>query len=205
MQMMRVAIIGQGRSGRNIHGAFFKSQANDFCKVVCVVEEDAFRAQRAVQEFGCDVVDDYTKLFGRDDIDLVVNASFSQMHYAITKDLLCHGFNVLCEKPFGRTYFEGRDLINTAKANNVIVTAFHQTLFAPAFLKAKEIIASGKIGDVFQISLKYSGFARRWDWQTLQSKCAGSLYNSGPHPVGQSLDMLGWDKDTKVTVMTMQR
>ena len=204
MQMLRVAIIGQGRSGRNIHGKFFKSQDNTFCKVVCVVEEDAFRRERAAQEYGCDVAENYTELFGRDDIDLVVNASFSQMHYAITKDLLSHGLNVLCEKPFGRTYFECMDLINTAKANNVIVAAFHQTLFAPSFLKVKEIISSGIIGDVFQISLKYSGFARRWDWQTLQSRCAGSLYNSGPHPVGQALDLLGWDKETKVAFSSLK-
>ena len=202
--MMRVAIIGQGRSGRDIHGKFFRSDANDFCKVVCIVEEDGFRADRARREFGCDVVSHYTELFGRQDIDLVVNASYSQMHYAITRDLLCHGFNVLCEKPFGRTYFECQDLINTAKANGVIVAAFHQTLFAPAFLKAKEIIASGCIGDVFQISLRYSGFARRWDWQTLQSKCAGSLYNSGPHPVGQALDFLGWDKETRVAFSSLK-
>ena len=202
--MMRVAIIGQGRSGRNIHGAFFRSEANDFCKVVCIVEEDDFRANRAREEFGCDVVSSYTQLFGREDIDLVVNASYSQMHYAITRDLLCHGFNVLCEKPFGRTYFECQNLINTAKANGVIVAAFHQTLFSPAFLKAKEIIASGCVGDVFQISLRYSGFARRWDWQTLQSKCAGSLYNSGPHPVGQALDFLGWDKDTRVAFSSLK-
>ncbi|MBO7276138.1 MAG: Gfo/Idh/MocA family oxidoreductase, partial [Clostridia bacterium] len=63
MQMMRVAIIGQGRSGRDIHGKFFGSQANDFCRVVCIVDEDAFRAQRAAQEFCCDVVSDYTQLF----------------------------------------------------------------------------------------------------------------------------------------------
>lgn len=202
--MMRVAIIGQGRSGRDIHGKFFRSPSNDLCKVVCIVEEDDFRRARAQQEFGCDVACSYTELFGREDIDLVVNASYSQMHYPITRDLLCHGFNVLCEKPFGRTYYECQDLINTAKANGVIVAAFHQTLFSPAFLKAREIIDSGVIGEVFQISLRYSGFARRWDWQTLQSRCAGSLYNSGPHPVGQALDFLGWDPETRVAFSSLR-
>ena len=202
--MMRVAIIGQGRSGRDIHGKFFRSDANDFCKVVCIVEEDGFRADRARREFGCDVVSHYTELFGRQDIDLVVNASYSQMHYAITRDLLCHGFNVLCEKPFGRTYFECQDLINTAKANGVIVAAFHQTLFAPAFLKAKEIIASGCIGDVFQISLRYSGFARRWDWQTSQAYAGGGVRNTGPHPLDQAIQFFG-DADPEEIFCKMDR
>jgi len=205
MKKMRVAIIGQGRSGRNIHGKFFLDPVNDFMEVVAVVESDEQRRNWAKEDFKCDVYSDYTELFGRDDIDVVVNASFSEMHYPITKDLLNHKFNVLVEKPFSRTIYECNDLIRTAKENGVIVTAFHQTLFTPNFLKVKEIIASGIIGDVYQVNLKYSGFARRWDWQTLQYKCAGSVYNSGPHPVGQALDLLGWDKDTRLEFSSLSR
>jgi len=204
MKKLRVAIIGQGRSGRNIHGKFFKSADNDFCEVVCIVEADEFRRNRAAEEFGCDVVADYTELFERKDIDLVVNASFSQMHYPITKDLLCHGFSVLSEKPFGRSYYECLDLIHTAQKKGLTLAAFHQSLLSPAFLNVKKIIESGKLGDILQINLKYSGFARRWDWQTLQSRCAGGLYNTGPHPVGQALDLLGWDSDTAVAYSSMK-
>ena len=95
------------------------------------------------------------------------------------------------------------DLINTAKEHGVIVSAFHQSLYAPSFLHVKEVIESGKLGDVIQISLKYSGFARRWDWQTLQSFCAGGIYNTGPHPIGQALDLLGWDEHTKVAFSSL--
>jgi predicted dehydrogenase len=204
MRKLRVAIIGQGRSGRNIHGRFFRSEDNTFCEVVCIVEADPFRRNRAAEEFGCDVVADYTELYGREDIDLVVNASFSQMHYAISKDLLCHGFHVLSEKPFGRSYYECMDLIRAAKEHGVIIAAFHQSLLSPAFRNVKDIIASGKLGDILQINLKYSGFARRWDWQTLQSRCAGGLYNTGPHPVGQALDLLGWDAGTRVAYSSLK-
>ena len=101
-----------------------------------------------------------------------------QTHKTITKDLLEHGFNVLTEKPFGRSYYECMDLINTAKKHGVTVVAFHQTLLTPPFLNVKNIIRSGKLGEILQINVKYSGFARRWDWQTLQKKCAGSTYNT---------------------------
>ena len=204
MKKMRVAIIGQGRSGRNIHGRFFKSENNDFCEVVCIVESDNERREKAAAEFGCDTLSDYRELFDRKDIDVVVNASYSQMHYEITKDLLSHGFNVLSEKPFGRSYYECMDLIHTAKKNGTVVAAFHQSLYSPAFLNVKKIIESGKLGDVIQINLKYSGFARRWDWQTLQSCCAGGVYNTGPHPVGQALDLLSWDKDARVAFSSLR-
>lgn len=198
MKKMRVAVIGQGRSGRDIHGRYFLSSDNDNVEVVYVVDELKERREKAKKEFNCEVLSDYTELFGKKDIDLVVNSSYSQYHYPITKDLLQHGFNVLVEKPFGRTSFECMDLINTARANNVTVVAFHQSLFAPSFKGIKDIIKSGKLGEVFQISLTYSGFARRWDWQTLQACCAGSVFNSGPHPIGQALDFLDWDKNARV-------
>ena len=198
MKQMNIAIIGQGRSGRNIHGKFFRSEANDFCKVVCIAERDEFRRQRAAEEFGCDTVADYREFYNREDIDLVVNASYSQEHYAITKDLLSHGKNVLCEKPFARSHFECMELIQIAKEKGAVAAVFHQSLYSPAYLHVKEVIESGVLGEVYQINLKYSGFARRWDWQTLQCNCAGGIYNSGPHPIGQALDLLGWDENTRV-------
>lgn len=194
MKKLKLAVIGQGRSGRNIHGAFYKSAANDIFEVAVVVEEDSFRRERAAQEYpGCETIADYRELFGRTDLDLVVNASYSQLHYCITKDLLEHGFNVLVEKPFARNYYECSDLMKTAKDHNVVLAVFQQTFLAPFYGATKKMLESGKLGDIKQISIKYNGFARRWDWQTLQSKMAGSVYNTGPHPIGLALDLLGWE------------
>ena len=198
MEKINVAIIGQGRSGRNIHGKYFLSPGNTTVNVVAIVDEIPLRREKAAEAFKCDVYADYRELFDRKDIDLIVNASFSEMHYAISKDCLLHGFNVLSEKPFGASWLECQDLIHTAKKRNLVLAAFHQSLFAPNFRKVEEVIKSGVLGKIEQVDLNYSGFARRWDWQTLQYKCAGSVYNSGPHPIGQALQLLGWDPYTTV-------
>lgn len=199
MKKLRTAIIGQGRSGRDIHGKFFKSDKNDLIEVVTVVEADADRRARALEEYpGCTVCADYKELFGRSDIDLVVNATYSDTHYSITRDLLLHGFNVLVEKPFARNYYECSDLMKAAADNNVTLAIFHQSLLAPHHLGVKEVLASGKLGDIKQISIRYNGLSRRWDWQTLQMKMGGSVYNTGPHPIGMALDYLGFDKHAKV-------
>ena len=199
MSKIRVAIIGQGRSGRNIHGSYFKSENNVNFEVVAVVEADEFRRNNALKEYpGCKVYADYRELFDAEGIDLVVNASFSEMHYCISKDLLSHGFNVLVEKPMGRTYIECTDLMKTAKDNNVTLAVFQQTFFAPHYVHAKEVIASGKLGDIMQVSVHYNNYARRWDWQTLHSKVAGGLYNTGPHPVGIALGFIDFDDNAQV-------
>ena len=199
MEKLRIAIIGQGRSGRNIHGAFFKTEANIYCQVVAVVELDPERRKRAEEEYpGCVAYEDYRELFARDDLDLVVNASFSHYHYPITKDLLAHGLNVVVEKPMGRTYFECCDLIKTAKDHGATLAVFQQSLFAPYYAVPKAVVDSGKIGRIKQVTIRFNGFSRRWDWQTMQSYLGGSVYNTGPHPIGFGLDILGFDPETRV-------
>lgn len=199
MKKLKLAIIGQGRSGRNIHGKFYKSEDNDIFDVVAVVEKDPARRELALQEYpGCVVYEDYTELFARTDIDLVVNDTYSEMHFPITRDLLMHKFNVLSEKPFGENYRQCTELIQIAKDNGVMVTAFQQTFLAPFYLEAKKIAKSGILGDILQVNLRYNGLARRWDWQTLLYRLAGCVYNTGPHPIGLALDFLDFDDNARV-------
>ena len=199
MKKLRVAIIGQGRSGRNIHGAFFKSESNEVAEVAAVVELDPERRARALTEYpGCSVHKHYSELYGRSDIDLVVNATYSETHYSITRELLANGMNVLVEKPFGRSGYECRDLIKLASDKGVKLAVFQQTFYAPFYRFAYETAASGKLGKIEQVSIRYNGFARRWDWQTLQRKLAGGVYNTGPHPIGLGLGFLDFDPDARV-------
>lgn len=196
MKKLKVAVIGQGRSGRDIHGKYFLERGKELYQVVAVVDELEIRRERAKREFDCDVYENYTELFGREDIDLVVNASFSHMHPAITIDLLNHGFNVLVEKPMARHRAECDAMIAAAKENDRKLMVFQQSRFAPYFVKMKEIIESGILGRIVQINMIFSGFERRWDWQTSQRLYGGNLLNKGPHPVDQILDLLGYeDKD----------
>lgn len=199
VKKFKLAIIGQGRSGRDIHGAFLKKEQNVHFDVAAIVEADEFRRQKAKEEYpGCKTYADYRELFALTDIDLVVNATYSDMHYPITKDLLEHHFNVLVEKPFARNYYECCDLMNTAKANGVTLAVFQQSFYAPYYLAAKEAVDSGRLGDIKQVSVFFNGFARRWDWQTLQMKMGGSVYNTGPHPIGLALGFLDFDNETRV-------
>lgn len=199
MKKLRMAIIGQGRSGRGIHGKFLKSEANEFFDVVAVVDFDESARKLALEEYpGCVALADYKELFDRDDIDLVTNASYSHLHYSTTKDLLEHGFNVIVEKPMARNYYECCDLINTAKKNNVTLAVFQQTFLAPYYLEALKFAKSGKLGEIKQVNVRFNGLGRRWDWQTLQAKLGGCVYNTGPHPIGIALGFLNHDENTKV-------
>lgn len=199
MKKLNVAIIGQGRSGKDIHGLYYRSEKNVFYNVKYIVDKDEYRRAVAEEIYpGCKTFASYTELFACDDIDLVVNASYSELHYSITEDLLLHGFNVLVEKPFSRTRYECDRLIGIAKDKGVTLAVFQQSNTAPIYTFAREVIESGKLGKIKQISVRFNGLTRRWDWQTLQKKVAGGLYNTGPHPVGIGLGLIDFDPDYKV-------
>jgi len=198
MKKIRVAIIGYGRSGRDIHTRLL-SQIQDLFEIVAIVDNDSQRQEMIKAENSCEVLSDYTQLYSRSDIDLVVNASFSHFHAPISIDLLKHGFNVMSEKPATSSTAEFKEIMKTSKETGKSYFVFQQYRFAPSYVKLKEVIKSGVLGRIVQVNLNYSGFSRRWDWQTVQAFVAGSLFNTGPHPVDQALDLMGFPDDVKVT------
>lgn len=199
MKRLNLAIIGQGRSGRDIHGVYCRSERNAYYNVKYIVDFDERRRNQAKDLYpGCETFSDYKELFNKDDIDLVVNASFSHMHFEITKELLEHRKNVLVEKPFARNMYECETLINTAKKSGVVLAVFQNTQLAPFYLHALKLASDGTLGEVEQVSIRYNSLSRRWDWQTLQKYMGGSAYNTGPHPIAMGLGFLGFDKNSKV-------
>jgi predicted dehydrogenase len=191
MKQVRVAIIGQGRSGRCIHAAHFVMDQPDKFKIIAVVDSLKERRDFAIREYSCEAYADYRELFKRDDIDLVVNASFSHMHYPITLDLLKHGFNVLCEKPLVKKVKEVDNLMAAARKHKKVLAIFQQARFAPYFRQVQNVINSGLLGRIVQISIRFNNFGRRWDWQTLKEYNGGNLLNTGPHPLDQALVLFG--------------
>ncbi len=189
MKKLRVAILGQGRSGRDIHGKYLLTATDKF-EIAYVVDPLAHRRETAAQEYGCTVYENYTELFDKTDIDFVINATPSHLHVDITTDLLNHGFHVLTEKPFAKTAAQVDALIATAEKNNRMLAIFQQSRFAPYYEQIKSVIDSGVLGRLLQVSIAFNGYARRWDWQCCQCFNGGSLYNTGPHPVDQALNIL---------------
>ena len=88
-------------------------------------------------------------------------------------DAIRAGHNVLCEKPMAATVRHVDRMIAAARQTGKVLAVFQQSRFSPAFRKIREVIASGKLGRVVQISMNYNGFSRRccasrprtrWPW-----------------------------------------
>ena len=194
---IRVAVLGQGRSGLDIHCRYFKTAPHKY-QIVAIADLLDDRRQCAQSEMGCDAYADYRDLLVRGDIDLVVNALPSHLHPQATIDSLNAGHHTICEKPLAWSVAELDTMIAAADKANRLLLPFQQSRNAPQFQKMLQVIDSGVLGRIVQVSISFSGFARRWDWQTLQEYRGGNLLNTGPHPMDQAMRLLDFNMPDQI-------
>ena len=99
---------------------------------------------------------DYTELLNKDDIDGVTVATPDQLHKKISCDFLKAGKHVLCEKPLALTREDIKEIVKAADESDAQFMVGQICRFTPAFEKAKELVESGVIGEVYFIESEYA-------------------------------------------------
>lgn len=99
---------------------------------------------------------DYTKLLDSDNVDVVTVAVPDQLHKKLSCDFLKAGKHVLCEKPLALTREDLREIIKTADETGSKFMVGQICRFTPAFEKAKEIIDSGVLGELYFVESEYA-------------------------------------------------
>ncbi len=181
------AVIGLGRAGWNIH---IKQIRNDKrYKIVAVADPNSERRQQAADELGCGVFADYRKMLKAVQAELVIIASPSSMHAAHAIAAFKAGAHVAVEKPLAVSVREvDRITAAAAAAKKKLLVHQHQR-FTRLFTFCEEVIRSGKLGKIFQISVSRRSFTRRADWQCLSRFGGGMLNNSGSHAIDMMLGL----------------
>lgn len=114
-------------------------------RAVADLNTEAARAQ--ADAFGVEAlsVDD---LLASDKIDVVVNLTIPDAHFAVTKSILEAGKHAYTEKPIVLTSDEGEVLRSLAEAKGLRVGSAPDTFMGGAHQLARRLIDDGKIGDV---------------------------------------------------------
>lgn len=188
-KIITVGIAGYGRSGYGIHANCLKHKTDKF-RIVAVADALPERRQDAVND-GYQAFSDYREMLEKADFDLFVNATPSRFHVEASLAALAAKRHLLSEKPSATKVEDFDKIVAAAKKARKTFYPFQNSRFYPFFIKLQEILKSGVLGDIVAIRSNWSGFSRRWDWQTLQSECAGNLLNTGPHPVDQAIVLFG--------------
>ncbi|HUS06599.1 MAG TPA: Gfo/Idh/MocA family oxidoreductase, partial [Bryobacteraceae bacterium] len=91
---------------------------------------------------------DYREVLARKDIDAVIIATPDHWHSQITRDALAAGKDVYCEKPMVQTIAEGKSVIAAQQSSGRILQIGSQYVSSLIYIKAREIVQSGAIGEL---------------------------------------------------------
>jgi predicted dehydrogenase len=119
---------------------------------VCTAHRET--AEETAKEYAVSLAfDDHHELLRRPDIDAVAVVVRVPLHHRLTMDALRAGKHVLTEWPLGANLHEAQEMADLARAQGVHTMVGLQGRFAPAFLRLKELIDEGYVGEVLSCQL----------------------------------------------------
>ncbi|HXB71284.1 MAG TPA: family 16 glycoside hydrolase [Candidatus Acidoferrales bacterium] len=147
---VRVGLLGSG--GR---GTYVSRYAKEFGNVDIAALADIYepRIDSARQQLNpaAERHHDFRQVLDRKDIDAVIVASPDHWHVPMTIAAVGAGKDVYCEKPLTHSVEEGRAIIDAVRKSGRIVQVGYQQRSYPHFQQARQLIQSGRIGQVTQV------------------------------------------------------
>jgi len=127
-------------------------------EVVAVCDAYRGRLERAVERTGgrAKVYKDHREVLALPGVDAVVIATPDHLHKTHAVAALEAGKDVYIEKPMTYTVGDGLEIIAAVKKTNRILKVGSQGISSPIQNRAKEIIASGKLGQVTMVRATYN-------------------------------------------------
>lgn len=147
MSQLRIAVIGCGSIAKHRHLVEYSNNSNVEITAVCDIVEE--RAQDAAHKYQATAYTDYEELLKKESLDAVSVCLPNYLHAPVTIASLKAGYHVLCEKPMATSNEEAEQMIEAAKKNNKKLMIAHNQRFVPSHQRAKEMIVSGDIGEIY--------------------------------------------------------
>ena len=187
---IKVGILGLGRAGRGMHLPEIAMFADKFEFVAGCDQDQAQIEETKKLHPNARYYTDMNDLFADPEVELVTIATRSLEHVKHALAAFNAGKKVFCEKPVTPSVAEFDQLWEAEKSRPGSIFIRHNRRFESAFTQIRDIIASGKLGWVYEIKLARNSFSWRCDWQTFREYGGGQLLNWGPHIIDHSLQFL---------------
>jgi predicted dehydrogenase len=191
--VIRAAVIGYGAAfnmGKHHANAANRTEGME---TVAIVDVDRARTRAARQDFpGVRTFQSVKRLLEWGDFDLAVNVLPHSLHHGPTLECLRAGKHAVVEKPFTITIAEATELIETSREKNVALTVHHNRRWDADFWTLKGLVASGVVGQVFNVEMWGGGYGRpnpNW-WRSVKAVSGGAFYDWGAHYLDWLLNVI---------------
>ena len=205
---VRIGLIGAG----GIAGAHLAGYAEipDRVQVTAIADAVPETLAQRVEETGARAYTDFTELVNDPEVDAVDICLPHHLHKAAIVAAAKAGKHILCEKPLCLTAEEAAEVRAAVDAAGVTLMCAHNQLFMPAVAKAKEVIDSGVLGDVYEVRTTdsfYNDFSpESMGWRGKAATSGGGEYiDTGYHPTYLLMHLSGGKPVSAFAMMSSHR
>ena len=174
-------------------------QKGAYCEITAIASRDKNRAEEAAGKLGiAKAFGSYEELLRDGEIEAVYNPLPNHLHVPWSVKAAEAGKHVLCEKPISLTLAEAKGLLAVRNRTGVKIGEAFMVKMHPQWLRTREIIRSGGIGNLRAIAGVFSYFNR--DPANVRHKVewgGGGLLDIGCYPITMSRFIFG-EEPTRV-------
>ncbi|WP_026897327.1 Gfo/Idh/MocA family oxidoreductase [Daejeonella oryzae] len=183
-------LMAYGMSGKVFHAPFLDQHPG--FKFSGVLERNKKSAQKDypyIRSF-----DHSEDLLTNSDIELIVVNTPNNTHFEFAKQALLAGKHVLIEKPAATSIIEVKELFDLGRSVGKKVMIYQNRRWSSDFLATKEVLESGKLGQIIEIHLRFDRFRNFIGPKAFKENPvpgSGILYDLGAHLLDQAISLYG--------------
>lgn len=182
---MKVALIGAGMIG--VLHARVLSRMPDV-EIAAIVDLDLQRATKVADEFGGTAAANISDVLPLIDAGYVLTPPRGRLE--VIRTLAKAGKSIFCEKPMAATVAEGEEIQRVVRTSGIPFMMGFMRRYAPTMVRVKEILRSGALGEITQVSYQRLGTAvpPAGNWRIDPAALCGMTVESVSHDI----DLLRW-------------
>jgi predicted dehydrogenase len=168
-------------------------QKGQYCEIRAIASRDLAKAQRAAEQLQIpQAYGSYAELLADRQIEAIYNPLPNHLHVPWSIQAARAGKHVLCEKPVSLTVEEARQLIRIRDQTGVKIGEAFMVRTHPQWLRAREIVGSGALGELKTITSVFSYFNS--DPNNIRNMAdigGGGLMDVGCYPITMARFLFG--------------
>ncbi len=200
MTEIGIGVVGAGYMGKAHSvamaavGAVFNTKLRPRLEMICTTTAEGAREKALAYGFA-HATSEWKALVENPLVQAIVIASPQQTHREIALAAFALGKPVLCEKPLGESLADSRDMVEAAEKSGAINMVGFNYIRTPASQLARQIIASGEIGEITYLRGEHTeDFLADPDlpstWRT-KGRANGNMGDLAPHIINAATALAG--------------
>ena len=190
--MIRAAIIGLGRWGRNLVEA---SRGHERLRIIRAVEPDLEGVRGFCAQHRLELTGDLGAVLADAAIDAVLLATPHSLHPAQVIACAAARKQVFCEKPLALRRADAIRMFDACREAGMVLAVGHNRRFWPSMRALRDVVASGKLGTILHVEGHNSNensqaITAGWRLSPEESP-GGGLTGAGLHVLDAFVSMVG--------------